>query len=185
LAGRTGNLLNLQEIAKEIGIVHATVKSWLSILETSRIIYILRPYFGNIPKRMVKTPKIYFVDTGLLSHLLGYQTPETLLLGPASGAVFENMIVMDVLKNKFNHTTGENLYFYRDSNAIETDLVIEKNNEFTLIEIKASKSLQHESAKQLMKIPLKSNKRIILSLIDKESPLSKEVTQLPWWVHIK
>jgi predicted AAA+ superfamily ATPase len=186
LAGRVGSLLNLQEIAKEVGIVHSTVKSWLSILENSRIIYILRPYFRNISKRVVKSSKIYFTDTGLLSHLLGYQTPETLLSGPASGSVFENMIVIDVLKNKFNHKGKEDLYFYRDSNGIEVDLVIEENvDNFILIEIKASKSLQYESVKQLMKIPLNSNKRMVLSLIDKKLRLNKDVTQFPWWEYIK
>lgn len=186
LAARAGNILNLQAIAKEVGVVHSTVKAWLNILENSRIIYILRPYFRNVTKRVVKSPKLYFTDTGLLSYLLGYQTPETLLAGPASGAVFENMVVMEAVKNKFNRRLPGDIYFYRDSNGNEADLVINERENFSLIEIKASKSLQEIAARQLAKIPLSPVKeRVVLSLRENSAPLTKEISQKPWWEFIK
>ena len=186
LAARAGNILNVQEISKELGITRVTAKSWLSILENSRIIYILRPYFRNISKRVVKSPKLYFMDTGLLSYLLGYQTAETLFSGPASGAVFENMIVVDKLKESFNHRTGGELYFYRDGSGLEADLVVNgKTGPQTLVEVKAGKALREESAKRLSKIPLDVKEKIVVSLRENVIALSNDVKQKPWWEFIK
>ena len=185
LAGRAGNILNIQEIAKELGVVHSTVKSWLGILENSRIIYILRSYFKNISKRVVKSPKLYFMDIGLLSYLLGYRTPETLFSGPASGAIFENMIVIEKLKESFNHRTNKELYFYRDSNGVEADLVIKDSSLLTLAEIKASKALHDASAKQLSKIPLEAAEKIVISFREDSIMLLDDIKQKPWWEFVK
>ena len=103
LSARAGSILNLSEVSKECGISHTTAQGWLSILETSRIVYLLRPYYRNITKRVVKSPKVYFTDTGLLSYLLRYPNSDTLGAGPMAGHVFENMMIIDVLKYKFNN----------------------------------------------------------------------------------
>ncbi len=182
LAGRAANILNVQEISKELGIAHATAKNWLSILESSRIVYLLRPYFRNVSKRVVKSPKLYFVDSGLMAYLLGYQTEATLLNGPASGAIFENMIVVETLKKIFNHQSSEEMYFYRDSNGMEADLVINDKERFSLYEIKANLALQNKAAKQLMKIPLEPvDERAVLSMRKDKIMLSQDVAQKPWW----
>ncbi|MFA4889872.1 MAG: AAA family ATPase [Candidatus Omnitrophota bacterium] len=144
LAARVGNLLNLSEIGKECGISHTTVQKWLTLLEVTRIIYLLRPYHSNISKRVVKRPKIYFTDTGLLSNLLKYSDAATLLAGPAKGAIFENFMVMEALKNKFNHNRNYELYFYRDSNDNEIDLLVDYGQKIKLMEIKAAKSLRED-----------------------------------------
>jgi predicted AAA+ superfamily ATPase len=144
LAARVGNLLNLSEIGKECGISHTTAQKWLTLLEVTRIIYLLRPYHSNISKRVVKRPKIYFTDTGLLANLLKYSDAATLLAGPARGPIYENFIVMEALKNKFNHNRNCELYFYRDSNDNEIDLLIDYGQRIKLLEIKAAKSLRED-----------------------------------------
>jgi predicted AAA+ superfamily ATPase len=180
LAARVGNMLNIADIAKDCLISHSTAKSWLSILETSRIVYLLKPYFKNITKRVVKTPKIYFTDTGLLSHLLRYKAPETLLAGPMSGAVFENMVIIEAFKHNNNTKSGDNFYFYRDNNGVEVDLVIDKGQSFNLYEIKASKTLKTEMAKNLSLVSINPSKKFVLSFNENTIPLTKNVIAISW-----
>lgn len=144
LAARAGNLLNLNEIAKESGISHTSAQKWLSLLETTRIVYLLRPYFRNISKRVVKSPKLYFTDTGLLAFLLRYPDSRTLMAGPAAGSIFENFVVIEVLKNKLNRNRLFELYFYRDSNQNEIDLVLDYGRSVKRFEIKTAKTLRDE-----------------------------------------
>ena len=193
LAGRAGNILNAADLAANSGISHATCKAWLSILENSRIIYLLRPWFRNISKRLIKSPKIYFTDTGLLAYLLKYPDAESLLASPAMGAVFENMIVMEFLKKKMNMRLNSDLYFYRDSNGVEVDLVIDEGLSMSLYEIKASKTLRSDMTKSLKLFnPTGSSvlsttgrpvniKKILLSFHENRLPLDGNVTALPWW----
>jgi len=181
LAGRVGNLLNVQSLANDLGMSVPTVKNWLSILEASRIIYLLKPYYKNIGKRLIKTPKVYFTDTGLLAYLLRYKTAETLLSGPMSGAVFENMVVMEVLKENLYNRSGYELYFYRDSNQIEADLLIDKNEKFELYEIKASQTISPAFAKNLKLITIKPSVKKVLTLSSNILPLGDSVTAEPWW----
>jgi predicted AAA+ superfamily ATPase len=181
LAARVGNLLNIQDIARDCSISHATAKNWLSVLTTSRIIYLLMPYFKNITKRVVKTPKIYFTDTGLLTHLLRYKDAETLFAGAVSGNVFENMIIMEALKYINNTKSGDNLYFYRDNNYVEIDLIVDKEQSFNMYEIKASKTLKSEMAKNLIVVNLYSSKKFLISFNETKIPLNKETIGIPWW----
>jgi predicted AAA+ superfamily ATPase len=181
LAGRAGNLFNISDLARDCGLAHATVNSWLSILENSRIIYLLRPWFRNTTKRLIKSPKVYFTDTGLLCYLLKYPDPRTLMAGPASGAVFENMIVMEFLKRKLNKGLRGDLYFYRDSNGVEIDLVIDEGASLTLYEIKSAKTIRLEMAKTLNSVPIKSGKKYLLSFHETAMPLASGVTAIPWW----
>ena len=137
LASRIGSMLNLTSVAKEIGISTPTAKRWLSILETSNIIYLLEPYASNLMKRIVKTPKIYFQDTGLAAYLTRWKNPEALESGIMAGNFFENFAIMEILKSYYN--AGESrapLSFYRDKDQNEIDLIIEENGTLYPIEIK-------------------------------------------------
>ena len=137
LASRIGQLLNLNSIANEVGITIPTAQRWLSILVASNIIYILEPYYNNIMKRAVKTPKIYFLDTGLAAYLTKWKTSEVLEAGTMSGNFFENYVIVEIVKSYYN--SGElrpPLYFYRDKEKREIDLIIEENGKLYPIEIK-------------------------------------------------
>jgi len=144
LAARAGGILKLNETAKECGISHTTATKWLSLLESTRIVYLLRPYFRNLSKRVVKSPKLFFTDTGLLAFLLKYPNARTLQAGPSAGAVFENFVVIEALKEKFNHGGLFELYFYRDSNQNEIDLVLDFGRSQKLIEVKLARTLRQE-----------------------------------------
>jgi predicted AAA+ superfamily ATPase len=144
LAARAGGILKLSEVAKECGISHTTAGKWLSLLETTRLIYLLRPYARNLSKRVVKSPKLYFTDTGLLAFLLKYPDARTLLAGPAAGAIFENFILIEILKYKFNSGGLFEPYFYRDSNQNEIDLVLDFGRSLKFLEIKLARTLRRE-----------------------------------------
>ena len=171
----------MQDVARDCAISHATAKNWLSVLENSRIMYLLRPYHRNITKRVVKTPKLYFTDTGLLTHLLKYKDAETLAAGAASGMIFENMVIMEFLKLNNNAKAGWDFYFYRDNNGVEIDLIIDKGNMFELYEIKSSKTLRAEMSKGLSAVDLTPGKKFILSFNENTIPLTRNVTAVPWW----
>ncbi|MCL2722691.1 MAG: ATP-binding protein [Treponema sp.] len=188
LAGRAGNLLNIADIAQNCGIAQATCKTWLSILENSRIIYLLRPWFRNTAKRLIKSPKIYFTDTGLLAYLLKYPDAQTLQAGPAMGAIFENMIIMEFLKKKINMRLNSDLYFYRDSNGVEIDLVIDEGLSVLLYEIKASKTLRSEMTKSIKLMDSAGIfgktvkvKKHLLSFHENRLPVDENIIALPWW----
>ena len=188
LAGRAGNLLNIADLAANSGISQATCKTWLSILENSRIIYLLRPWFRNTAKRLIKSPKIYFTDTGLLAYLLKYPDAQTLLAGPAMGAIFENMIIMEFLKKKINMRLDWDMYFFRDSNGVEVDLVIDEGLSISLYEIKASKTLRPEMARSLKLADSAESfgksaniKKHLISFHENRLPLGGNVAALPWW----
>jgi predicted AAA+ superfamily ATPase len=124
-AGRTGQLLNLSALASEAGITHTTARAWLSVLESSDVLFLLTPYHRNFGKRLVKSPKLYFVDTGLACWLLGIRQAEHLSLHPARGALFENWVVTEFLKHRANQGQPADLHFWRDNNGLEADLVYE------------------------------------------------------------
>jgi len=183
LATRAGGLLNLSEISKECGISHTTARNWLSLLESTRIVYLLKPYFRNMTKRVVKAPKLYFTDTGLLAYLLKYQDAATLAAGPMAGAFFENMVIMEALKRKFNHRRIYELYFYRDSNKNEVDLMLDMGQRFVLAEIKLSKSPRPDMAQTFSRLPeeFASSQSYVLSFCEDEIGLAKNVKAMPWW----
>ena len=137
LASRIGQLLNLNSIANEVGITIPTAQRWLSILVASNIVYVLEPYYNNIMKRAVKTPKVYFLDTGLAAYLTKWKTSEVLESGTMAGNFFENYVIVEIIKSYYN--IGElrpPVYFYRDKEKREIDLIIEENGELYPIEIK-------------------------------------------------
>ena len=139
LASRIGQLLNLNSVANEVGITIPTAQRWLSILVSSNIVYLLEPYYNNIMKRAVKTPKIYFLDTGLVSYLTKWKNKDVLESGNMAGSFFENFVIVEIIKSYYN--SGElrtPIYFYRDKEKREIDLIIEQNGKLHPIEIKKS-----------------------------------------------
>lgn len=148
-AGRAGQLVNFTEIGNILGIEAKTVKSWLGLLEASFIVFLLPPYYRNFDKRIVKTPKLYFYDTGLACSLLNIQDETQLNTHFAKGALFENMVIVELLKQYLN--TGKNpaFYFWQDSNMNEVDLIIQESNRLKAIEIKAGKTLNNSFFKNL------------------------------------
>lgn len=149
LAGRIGQAVNLHSLANDVGVSWTTLNEWLSVLEASYIIYRLKPYYENFGKRIIKAPKLYFVDVGLAAYLLGiselYQVPRDPLLG----SLFENMVVIEALKTRMNLGLDPNLFYFRDNNRNEVDLLYKKGRELIPIEIKAAMTHQHSLAKNL------------------------------------
>ena len=139
-AGRVGAECNLSSLANETGVSSPTLREWLSILEASYIVFKLQPYHANISKRLVKTPKIYFYDTGILCFLLGIENAKQLETHPLRGAIFENLVVSEFVKSRFNEGKLPNFYFYRDSHGTEIDLVQTVANDLHFYEIKSSQT---------------------------------------------
>lgn len=184
LAARCGELLNFHAIANEVEISIDTVKRWISILQTSGIIFLLEPYSNNILKRVVKTPKVYFYDSGLICYLTRWTTPEVLKNGAKAGNIFENFVVSEIMKTYLNAgKTVSSIYFYRDKDKKEIDLIIEKDGVLYPIEIKMSANPAKGMAKNfsvLHKIPDKEiGIGCILCQYDRKLYLSENLVSLP------
>ncbi len=149
LAYRVGQMLNISSISKELGVNVKTLQRWLSVLEASYIIFTLNPWHQNFSKRLFKTPKLYFYDTGLVSYLLGIESGTELLTSSFKGALFENFGLLEILKAYKNQGLQYPFYFWRDSNGNEIDLLIEKGLEVKLVEMKASETVKTEFLKAL------------------------------------
>lgn len=143
-AGRSGQLLNLSALAGEAGISHSTARAWLSVLESSDLVFLLPPYHRNFGKRLVKTPKLYFLDTGLACWLLGIRSSDVLALHPSRGALFETWIVAEFVKDRFNRGLPADLYFWRDNNGLEADLVFEMGTRLQPVEIKSGQTVTRD-----------------------------------------
>ncbi len=150
-AARTGQLLNLSSLATDCGISQSTATAWLSILEASYIVFRLTPHFANFGKRLVKTPKLYFHDTGVASFLLGIQTPEQLATHPTRAALFETMVVAEYQRARWNRGEVANLYFWRDSSGIEVDLLLDEAGLLRPVEIKSGQTIAGDMFKGLKK----------------------------------
>lgn len=184
LAARSGELLNYDSISKDIGISNDTVKRWVSILQTSRIIYLLQPYSSNRLKRAIKTPKVYFMDTGLLAYLTKWPTPETLANGAKAGNVFETFIVSEIMKSFLNAgNVNLPLYYYRDKDGQEIDLVVESANTLYPIEIKMSASPNAAMAKSFRALDdvadMTRGTGTILCQCDRKTWLADNIVALP------
>lgn len=151
-AGRIGSLFKASELANEIGVSPNTITSWLSVLQASYIVTLLPSYFENTSKRLTKMPKLYFLDTGLACYLLGIESPEQLSRDKMRGALFENFVVTEALKQRYNQGKESNLYFYRDSNQNEIDLLLKRNTRLYGIEIKSSMTYHKDFEKALKRI---------------------------------
>ncbi len=183
LAARCGQLLNVSEIAKEMGLSQPTIKEWLEILEATYVIYLLRPYFSNRTKRFVKSPKIYFIDVGLLSYLLGIRTTEQLVSSPFVGHIFENMVVMEALKRISLATPRPELYFYRSIGGVEIDLVIDWGIEKDFYEIKWAKEPNPHHIDSLKQVvaDLKPGRASLLTLAESSFRMTKNISAEHWY----
>lgn len=139
-AGRVGTELNASALSNEVGVSVPTIHEWLSVLETSYIIFRLPPFYRNVGKRLIKTPKLYFIDTGLVCFLLGIENEKQLAAHPLRGAIFENLVVLEFLKDRLNKGKLPNLFYYRDKSQREVDIVQEQGSELLAYEIKSAKS---------------------------------------------
>lgn len=150
LAGRTGQLANCQSLAGDVGVDGKTIKHWLSILEASFLILELPPYFENFGKRVIKSPKYYFTDTGFLAYLLGIEAPDQVRRDPLVGQMFENLVVLEAFKARLHAGKAPNLYFFRDARGHEIDLLWQRGRELVGIEIKSASTWHASFRKSLL-----------------------------------
>jgi hypothetical protein len=148
-AGRTGQLLNLSALGDETGVSHNTVRDWISVLEASFVVHRLPPYHRNFNKRLVKTPKLYFLDSGLAAWLLGIESPAQLATHPLRGALFETWVVAELLKKRLNSGRPSNLSFWRDRSGHEVDVVLEAGGEPVPLEIKSGATITRDALRGL------------------------------------
>ena len=156
LAGRVGQVINLSAMSGEVGVSSTTLSEWLSVLEASYVVYKLKPYFSNITKQQIKSPKIYFTEIGLASYLLGIETENQANRDPLRGNLFENLIVLEVLKSRLNQNQNPNIYYMRTAKGVEVDLIVKKEEKLYPFEIKTSMT------------PNKSFSRHLLSFVQAE-----------------
>ncbi|MBY0477198.1 MAG: ATP-binding protein [Chitinophagaceae bacterium] len=181
-ANYAGQILNRDELAKQTGVDNKTILAWLGLLENSYIIYLLQPWYNNMNKRIVKSPKLYFYDTGLLSHLLGIKSITALQKHAAYGSIFENWVITEIKKNNFNAGLNEGMYYFRDSIGNEVDLIMERDGEPMAIEIKAGNKADSNMLRGLkywQKLQPKSN-CILVNGGNKTVSVTETMNVMPW-----
>lgn len=151
-AGRVGQILNLHSLGNDAGVSHTTARQWISVLEASYIVFLLQPFHANISKRLIKSPKLYFHDVGLASYLLGIESVRQVATHPLKGFLFENMIVVEALKHRFNQGRRSNLSFYRDSAGTEVDLLYSLADKLLAVEIKSGETVSSSFFSNLRKV---------------------------------
>jgi len=184
LAARCGELLNYTAVANEVEVETQTIQRWLSVLQTSGIIFLLEPYSNNLLKRMIKTPKIYFYDSGLVCYLTRWTSSDALRNGAKAGNIFENFVISEIMKSHINQgKTLRSIYYYRDKDKKEIDLLIEENDILYPIEIKMTSNPTKTMAKNFDVLEKISNKtignKIILCQYDKKTYLTEDLIALP------
>ena len=181
-ANYAGQILNRDDLAKKTGVDTKTILAWLGLLENSYILFQLQPWYNNLNKRIVKSPKIYFYDTGLLCFLLGMKTEDSLQKNTAYGAIFENWVISEIRKNNFNNAQNEGMYYFRDSAGNEIDLILEREGKPTAIEIKSSKNVEESMLRGLkywQKLQPQSQS-ILLHGGDRNEILNEKMSILPY-----
>ena len=181
MAAHTAQELKYEEISKEIGISAPTAKAWVSMLERSGVIFILRPYYDNITKRLIKTPKIYFLDTGLAAYLCRWPSSETLENGAMAGAFFETFVISEIVKSYYNQGKGLNLYYYRDIDKKEIDLLFVDATGITPVEIKKAKDPADadKNFSVLKKLNKNINTGFVICMADEMVPYNRDVWLCP------
>lgn len=177
---RTGQILNLNEVAREVGISLPTAKRWLSMLEASFIVFLLRPYYKNFGKRLIKSPKIYFLDAGFASYLMGLHAPEHLLSSPMAGPLFETAIVSELVKGYYHAGLLPPLYFWRSHDGLEVDLIVEDHLNLIPIEIKLTATLSPEHLRGLDKWKTVVNTPVHEALLICQTPSLREIARGAW-----
>ena len=184
VAAQTGQLLNYSSIARDVSIDVKTAQTWMGILEKSALVYLLRPYSPNITKRIIKTPKMYFLDTGLCAYLTKWLTPESLMNGAMAGAMLETYAVAEIVKSYAHNGAEPAMWMYRDANQNEIDIVLEQNGTLYPIEIKKTMNPgpgDFKSFKELNKLQKKTGLGAILCLAAERFPVSREAVSIPVW----
>ena len=152
-AARVGSIYNASELSNEVGVDNKTISAWMSVLTASYVIYLLPPYYENVSKRLVKSPKLYFTDSGLACYLLDIESPKQLVRDKMRGNIFENFVVMEAVKHRMNAGREGGVFFYRDSNQNEVDLLLKEDGEISAYEIKSSMTYTPEFEKIIKKLP--------------------------------
>jgi predicted AAA+ superfamily ATPase len=182
VAARTGQLLNYADLARDVGIDNKTAKAWLSVLEASGLVCLLQPYYNNIVKRLIKTPKLYFLDTGLCAYLTKWTSPASLEVGAMSGAILETYLFTEILKSYMHNAVTPNFYYYRDADQKEIDLLIEDGDVLYPIEFKKTATPSSTASKNfhmLEKLGKKVGSGAVLCFVERDVPLSREVVAIP------
>jgi predicted AAA+ superfamily ATPase len=183
LAARSAQLLNLSELARDLGVAVNTAKTWLSVLEATYQVVVLRPYFANIGKRLVKTPKVYFTDVGTLCYLVGLREPEHAASGPMSGAIMETAVLSEIVKTLTHRGLEPQIYFWRTSAGSEVDIIVDSDGRLVPIEIKLSATVRPDMAsgvKEFQKdLAGRAASGYVLHPGDVRLPLGPKVTSLP------
>ena len=182
VAARTGRLLNVADIARDAGISPITARNWMSVLEASGIVYLVSPYHDNVTKRIIKASKLYFIDTGLCAYLTEWSSPETLEAGAMSGAIFETFVVSEILKSYWHIGRHAPLYFYRDKDKKEIDLLNVKDNVIHPIEIKKTASPDKQDIKNfgtLNRLQKDIGEGGVICLTDSLIPITEKYTGIP------
>jgi len=182
VAARTGQLLNVSELARDVGIGTTTARDWIGVLGASGLVYLLRPYSRNVTSRIVKTPKLYFTDTGLCCHLTGWSSPETLANGAMGGAMLETYVVGELVKRYGNMGQSPKLWFYRDKAGSEIDILVEHDGILDPVEVKKTASPNPSDVRAFEKvrslgIPL--GRGAVLCLSERARPLTRDVSVMP------
>ena len=184
IAARSGGLLNLSEVSRDIGVAVNTSKAWLSILEATYQVIILRPYFANIRKRLVKSPKLYFTDVGMLCYLAGLRDPAHAASGPMGGAIFETAVLTEIVKTYLNRGEEPRVYFWRTSTGTEVDILVETDGHIVPIEVKLSATPRPAMAKGIVALRGDLGKKALPGYVvhpgDIRLPLAPGVTALPF-----
>jgi predicted AAA+ superfamily ATPase len=182
VAARTGQLLNYAALASDVDVDNKTAKAWLSVLETSGLVLLLQPYHVNLTKRLVKAPKLYFLDTGLAAYLTRWPDPASLEAGSMSGAMLETWVVAEIIKSYWHNGKEANLFFYRDTNQKEVDLLIASGDVLYPVEIKKTASPSQNANRQfnvLHKLGKTIGPGAVICFVERDIPLSASVTALP------
>ena len=181
-AGRVGQLANLSALGADAGVSHTTARHWLTVLEASYVVFQLPPFYANIRKRLIKSPKLYFYDVGLASHLIGIEHAGQMSTHPLRGPLFENAVVVEALKHRFNRGRRSNLSFFRDTRGLECDLLYENGNGLGAIEIKSGATIASDYFDALNRIakmlPQISAKAVVYGGADRQSRRNGEVVPL-------
>ncbi len=185
-AARTGQILNLSSLANDCGITHNTAKAWISVLEASYIIHLLQPHHKNFNKRLIKSPKLYFYDTGLAAWLQNIQSAEQLSTHSARGQIFETWVVSEAIKYRYNNGLATNLYFWRDSTGNEIDILVDKSGTLIPIEVKSGQTINSEFFSGLKKYSLMAGNEVKSSALvyGGSQSYTRENTSVISWLDI-
>jgi len=184
LAGRVGQVMSYSSLGGDAGVTQPTVKSWISALETTYICFTLQPHFKNFNKRLIKAPKVYFYDTGLLCYLLRIKTVEQLSIHPFKGAIFENWVITEMMKKYYNKGEEAPVYYWRDQHGHEVDLVIDQGSHLDLIEIKSGKTFQKEFLKNVHWLNKLQNRDIATCIYGGSKQIQLGNTSITPWCSI-